>query len=291
MRLTLLLFSVLAAGCQPTVDGVRVSVDASPVAASHAAPMAGGRVVCAQPGEAGFLMLHARPLDGEWMPGGAAELRSALNGSAALVMQSALLADYSAALKVRCDGDGAPGVTRVQLNMTGSEVEFDRVLADLALMGYADASTKYAVLLESENSVGGEAWRYDDTRPGQENLNNHGPTYALFWGGVPWHLFLHEVGHMLGAVQHDAPHSTGNSHCNDGQDVMCYRDDGPTSSFRSVCVDGVRFDCNHDTYFNPRPALGSYLATHWNLANSRWLLLNPVQGDSIVAPVLVEGWP
>ncbi len=95
---------------------------------------------------------------------------------------------------------------------------------------------------------------------------------------------LHEVSHTLGAVQFSSPHSSGAGHCNDQYDLMCYEDGGPGSLFVSPNCNGAAsapndpysaefqaWDCNKDDFFNPAPAGGSYLATHWNLAQSAFL--------------------
>jgi hypothetical protein len=91
--------------------------------------------------------------------------------------------------------------------------------------------------------------------------------------------------HNLGAVQWGAPHSTeppGQSlpqygHCWQGADVMCYvEDSGASHQMRIDCaaLPGAipeSYDCGRDDYFNPAPAPGSYLATHWNTYDSAFL--------------------
>ena len=97
--------------------------------------------------------------------------------------------------------------------------------------------------------------------------------------------FLHEITHTLGAVQWGAPHSTqpaGQSqpqygHCWQGADVMCYTEDaGASHPMQTDCapIEGAitqSYDCGRDDYFNPAPAPGSYLATHWNTYDSVFL--------------------
>ena len=95
------------------------------------------------------------------------------------------------------------------------------------------------------------------------------PTSAYAWPSV----MFHEIGHNLGAVQDDSPHSTLAGHCFDESDVMCYADGGPDgqpSDITATCnaLGGdmnETLDCGGDDYFNPLPAQGSYLDEHWNL--------------------------
>lgn len=129
-----------------------------------------------------------------------------------------------------------------------------------------------------------------DTSHGAQNSNNQGGQFAYEFGvvgGTPPPGgqafdpagFLHEASHAIGAVSLDAPNSTGADHCNVTQDVMCYADGGPmgqAGDLRAGCAprDDVMaqpYDCTGQTYFNPKPAPGSYLATHWNLYDSAFM--------------------
>jgi hypothetical protein len=159
------------------------------------------------------------------------------------------------------------------------------VLAD----GLSGSSQEYG-LGETVMGVSGE-------RQGSANVHNRGGlTSILFsrdgapapgaakWGWWP-EGFLHEMTHNLGAVQWGAPHSTqplgGQSpqygHCWQGADVMCYVEDGGASHPMQQDCSGLpgaipqNYDCGRDDYFNPAPAAGSYLATHWNTYDSAFL--------------------
>jgi len=108
--------------------------------------------------------------------------------------------------------------------------------------------------------------------------------YPGFWAEG----MLHEITHTLGAVFDSAPHATGNGHCTDGADVMCYDDGGPNAGDYSTasCPQltsaqaGMTqtYDCNRDDYFNPDPNAGSYLATHWNTFDNPFLGACPSLG-------------
>lgn len=159
------------------------------------------------------------------------------------------------------------------------------VLAD----GMSSTAEEYG-LGETIMGAGGE-------RQGAGNLHNRGGLTAILfsrdgaaapgaarWGWWPEGL-LHELTHTLGAVQWSAPHSTqppgGTSssygHCWQGADVMCYVEDaGAAHPLRQDCgtLPGAipqSYDCGRDDYFNPAPAPGSYLATHWNTYDSAFL--------------------
>ena len=97
---------------------------------------------------------------------------------------------------------------------------------------------------------------------------------ASIWGSC-WNEFsaVHEIMHVLGAVQLSAPNSTGNGHCNDGIDPLCYSDGGPNSAQKLVCPStpyrpGGLLDCNADDYFGVNPPSGTYLSNHFNIANN-----------------------
>jgi hypothetical protein len=137
--------------------------------------------------------------------------------------------------------------------------------------------------------VGGEAQvRSDDSVAGAQHAlgNLWGVLYGrggtdFFGSGAQYapgttsrthvDLVTHEISHTLGAVQRSAPHHSASFHCLDEWDILCYDDDG-NGGLATYVGCGVSasqsWDCNKDDYFNPSPAPGSYLATHWNVYNS-----------------------
>jgi hypothetical protein len=85
---------------------------------------------------------------------------------------------------------------------------------------------------------------------------------------------IHELLHLLGSVSPGAPNSNGLGHCRDEVDIMCYSEGG-VFTYTRCAVQVEQLDCGSDDYFNARPQIGSYLSTHWNTANSRFLGASP----------------
>jgi hypothetical protein len=164
--------------------------------------------------------------------------------------------------------------------------------AGLSGMGGVYDTLVYADGLYAGDGVVGSAQLPEDDSPGAGNNSNLGGATAMIWGDGGSNFiddrlttFLHEVSHNLGAVQYSAPNSTGAGHCNQMYDVMCYPDGGPTGTpayltFACGATPLLPYECGGDDYFNPSPASGTYLATHWNVHNS--VFMCPV--DSCIIP-------
>jgi hypothetical protein len=180
------------------------------------------------------------------------------------------------------DANCVPSVLDVTLTPTGDD-SLTNTQNDLATLGYNRTDRKYMVFVDANVYCGIGNIRNDDS-PGAGNLNNGGPSYgrtdAGCWGGS---VAAHELMHNLGGVQLSAPHSSGGWHCTDEYDRECYSDSPNYPSLTYPCSDPAHeqiFDCNHDDYFSTNPPGGSYLATHWNVANSGYLVAGaqPVWG-------------
>jgi hypothetical protein len=193
-------------------------------------------------------------------------------------------------LPVRCDA-GAPVVLTATLSgLSNGSASFGQIVDGLVAQGYEyngdhTGNERYIVYYDSASPSGAAGTGHvftSDSTAGASNQNNNGGLYAVEYnwaggGGVPhWDMLIHEITHTMGAVVTVAPHTSGVAsngvgvgHCTDGQDIMCYNDGGSMSAgySNSVCATKV-LDCNRDDYFNPKPAAGSFLATHWNVAAS-----------------------
>ena len=154
---------------------------------------------------------------------------------------------------------------------------FDVMIDELAAKGFNRPDRKYHAWVEA-SAYCGIGTLFEDDRPGPENYNNSGPSYARSdrpcWGDAE----VHEIAHNLGAVQLSAPNSTGALHSRDEHDVMSYPDGGSAGQMVLYCPEisaEDRLDCRTDDYFDPAAPAASYLATHWNVARSSWLETTP----------------
>ncbi|GAA3273020.1 hypothetical protein GCM10020218_017270 [Dactylosporangium vinaceum] len=164
-------------------------------------------------------------------------------------------------------------VTDVAID-NGSLGDFGNSVNAVKAQGFNRADRKYLLYVDA-TALCGVAYVTLDDRPGQDNANNSGASFSRVdsgcWGSGP---AAHELTHAMGAVMSSSPNHTAYGHCTDDYDIMCYND-GPGTVLRVVCGDQAqdnRLDCNKDDYFNTNPPAGSYLATHWNTANNRFLI-------------------
>ena len=178
------------------------------------------------------------------------------------------------------------------LSATGDD-NLSNTMSELKARGYTRADRRYMVFMDA-NVLCGIGQIYRDSQPGQTNANNgsytaFGRSDAGCWGYAEGH----ELMHNLGGVQVDAPHATPGWHCWDENDQMCYDDDGAGGiSMQSICPthDERLFDCNKDDYFyGGTPPAGTWLASHWNTYNSRFISKAPLGPPGNVAPTVDAG--
>ncbi|MER6916138.1 RICIN domain-containing protein [Streptomyces sp. NPDC000594] len=189
------------------------------------------------------------------------------------------------------DANCRPTITRVVVPQSAIDGGGESTQRAVVAQGHASNDRKY--LIWAENDVCGLGFGYYvDQRPGQENANNTNAGWPMVGMGrlgcfnTGPNVDVHELLHTMGAVQPNAPRSTGNgAHCYVLGDLMCYDDKQiPNPPGRLIpCNHPERdvIDCNRDMYFNPRPQPGSYLDRNWNIANSRFL----IRGGGSPSPV------
>jgi hypothetical protein len=164
-------------------------------------------------------------------------------------------------------------VVRVTLSPTGDDNMTNTEL-ELQSLGFGASDRKYMVWVDANVYCGIGDIRRDD-RPGAENINNSGRSWARVDSGC-WGYYdspeAHEIMHMMGGVQPSAPHGSYAWHCTDESDRMCYSD-GPGVVVTNTCPGSneMYFDCNHDDYYSTNATPTSYLGTHWNAANNVFL--------------------
>ncbi|MEU2390581.1 RICIN domain-containing protein [Streptomyces sp. NPDC007369] len=170
--------------------------------------------------------------------------------------------------------DCTPTVLNIELPASAM-ADFNATNKALASKGLDRRDRKYMIFADSQVYCGIGTFAGDE-RPGQNNQSNFGPSYGRTdsgcWGG---HTAAHELGHNLGAVNNSAPNTSRGAHCTDEWDVMCYSDTPYYPQMRNICTNKASeniLDCNHDDYFHTSPKPGSYLATHWNIADNQFLM-------------------
>ncbi|MEV7520522.1 RICIN domain-containing protein [Streptomyces sp. NPDC091371] len=170
--------------------------------------------------------------------------------------------------------DCTPTVLNIELPASAL-AEFSATNSALAGKGLDRRDRKYMIFADAQVYCGIGTFNGDE-RPGQANQSNFGPSYGRTdsgcWGG---HTAAHELGHNLGAVNNSAPNTSRGAHCTDEFDVMCYSDTPYYPQMRNICTNQASeniLDCNHDDYFHTSPKAGSYLATHWNIADNQFLM-------------------
>ena len=180
---------------------------------------------------------------------------------------------------------GADGTCEAKvLNVTvpaGSTSSFGATIQAVQNLGHNLTNRKYLMWVDAR-VLCGVATVYPYDTDDQGNYNNG--SYAQYarvdsacWGygdgGYQNSVEAHELVHTLGAVMKGAPHGTDPGHCFDESDTMCYNDGGG-KAMQQVCPPEREYllDCNSDDYFSTYPSPGSWLDTHWNAADSRFLV-------------------
>ncbi len=152
--------------------------------------------------------------------------------------------------------------------------DFGSTIAAVAAQGFNRNDRKYLLFVEARYYCGIATVQHD-TQVSSANVNNHTVAYARIDANC-WNarVVAHEHMHMIGGVQPSAPNTTNSWHCTDEWDIMCYSDAPSYPQLEIACPEhSIRdiFDCGNDDYFHTNPPAQSYLANHWNSANSLFL--------------------
>jgi hypothetical protein len=262
----------------PTVSELRAEADATSAGsgAGGTAQESGGGVPCYGDGVSGkrVQVIYAVAAD---RPDRYAAVVDLIRGYAVYADQAFLnsAARDGGVRHVRWVTDSACrlAVERVVMSPLGDD-SLANTRTELRTLGYTNPDRKYLVFADA-GVYCGISYTAGDARPDATNPANNGGTWSRVdsgcWGGTT-SVPAHEIAHMLGAVQIQAPNSNGAWHCTDEYDRLCYND-GAGSPVTYLCATSQEplLDCNGDDYFNVAPAPGSWLATHWNLVNSVYL--------------------
>jgi hypothetical protein len=251
-----------------------------------------------------FSILYAKPSDRpNLLSKRRATMRAVLGLMSARIYDDARVSSggaHTARYKVYCGAGTQADIRYLPSSDRASQTAtvVNDLWTDAKNVGYTNPSAKYVIFYDGvgpftvhrrsngSRSVsvqcGAGSLNADETA-GTANTNDQGPSYSVVFlrNAFPKVVrcglvatTMHETGHTMGAVQNGAPHASSAGHCNDGVDILCYDDGGPTSNYSSsVCTGRVPFDCHYDDYFNAANSPAGYLAGHWNIGASAnyWL--------------------
>ncbi|WP_441245927.1 RICIN domain-containing protein [Kitasatospora sp. McL0602] len=265
------------------------TADPQASAAPHQAPAAAGAaLVCDGDGTTGnrvqVLYVHAPGQDrfGEYLP----SFRKWAADADTIYNASAQETGGTRHIRFVTQPDCTAAVLDVELP-AGALQQFGTSNDALAKQGFNRRDRKYMIFADAQVYCGIGTFAGDE-RPGQDNISNFGPSYGRTdngcWSGS---TSAHELGHNLGAVNNSAPNSSKAGHCVDEWDIMCYSDSPSYPQMQIHCPDRThddRLDCNHDDYYNTSPKPGSYLTTHWNVANNQFLIAGNGNGGGGSTP-------
>lgn len=277
-------------GPDPAPEGVDVREDRGPEpTAEFAFPSASsaeetGAVPCFGTGTDGYRvqLLYARSTSRtDRFPAYAASFKSWAARLDQVVSDSAAETGGTRHVRLVTDAACNPVIERVTLS-SGAMSSFSTMVSELHSRGYARTDRKYLVWADTNVYCGISEIYVDDRAdptPGRNYNNGHpwvqGAVARVDNGcwGLSNLVEAHELLHLLGGVQPTAPNATPGFHCTDESDRLCYADGSAGATMRQVCPTWHEslYDCNHDDYFSTAPAPDSYLATHWNSANSAFL--------------------
>ena len=261
---------------------------------------------CGSAGEARFEVLYAHSAD---LPNRLAQMTPVIQRSirrinwklrdSALRSSATSVPPSWAQFKVACNADSTPTVNGFATPPTATPgaTSFQTIVQSARNAGFLSVSEtaprKYMIFFDNRSfhyspaQYCGLGQVFDD--PSTEGNPNNGfnrsfgdgrSMYSVTYSAAPaqptnptscWDTYvpLHEALHTMGAVQNSAPFASGAYHCNDGIDVMCYPDGGPSSNYFEANCQYNTVDCGYDTYFDTNTEPGEYLRNAWNVGDAR----------------------
>lgn len=182
---------------------------------------------------------------------------------------------------VRWAHDAGCVATVLHETVADTVTSFHDMVNALRDRGLSGSDRKYFVAWDDADHVSefcGLGTQFADDTPGAANANERNSVAAFAagergcWGTG---YVAHEIMHTLGGVPPGAPHATGDGHCTDDPDLMCHTPAGTTPGTACPTYHEMLFDCGGDDYFSTAPPAGSWLADHWNAADSTFLEVVP----------------